>query len=169
VAHILSKSRSTSSHLNQLAHIPPAGRVPALPSALSHAADCRSDGLCSRIVHCIQSIDRGARQHGVGPCDTPKLHNAIVVRYRRDSIDKIAKMIHRSRSAVTRMCCAMGLTSQKLHRVAPPPKAAQSDKPKTDVIGRAGKTTLPPLPSLRDELPVVQAGLSDRAEKRGSR
>jgi hypothetical protein len=81
VAHILSKRRSTSSHLNQL------GSCSCIAADLSHAADCRSDGLCSGIVHCIQSIDCGARQHGVGPCDTPKLHNAIVVRYRRDSID----------------------------------------------------------------------------------
>jgi hypothetical protein len=85
------------------------------------------------------------------------------------SIDKIAKMIHRSHSAVTRKCRAMGLTNQTLHRVAPSPKTTPSDEPRTDAIDRAGKTTLPPLPSLRDELPVVQAGLSDRAEKRGSR
>jgi hypothetical protein len=46
--------------------------------------------------------------------------------------------------------------------------APLSDEPKTDAIDRAGKATLPPLPSLRDELPLVQA-LDDRSEKRGRR
>jgi hypothetical protein len=67
------------------------------------------------------------------------------------SIDNIATTIHRSYSGVMRKCRAMGLTNQTIHRVAPSPKAVLSDKRKTDAVRRAGKTTLPPLPSLRDE------------------
>jgi hypothetical protein len=84
------------------------------------------------------------------------------------SIDNIAKMIGRSDSAVARKCRAMGLANQTLHQVARSPKAALSEEAKTDAIDRAGKTTLPPLPSLRDELPLVQAP-TDRSEKRGRR
>ena len=65
------------------------------------------------------------------------------------SIEKIAKMIRRGYSAVARKCHAMGLTNPTLHRVAPSPKAALSDRRAT--VTRAGKTTLPPLPSLRDK------------------
>jgi hypothetical protein len=64
-------------------------------------------------------------------------------------LDELAKMFHRSYSAVTRKCRAMGLTNQTLRRVAPSPKAALSDRRAT--VTRAGKTTLPPLPSLRDK------------------
>jgi hypothetical protein len=67
------------------------------------------------------------------------------------SIERIAKMVRRSRSAVARKCRAMGLTNQILRQVARSPKATQSDKRKTDAVNRAGKTTLPPLPSLRDD------------------
>jgi IS30 family transposase len=67
------------------------------------------------------------------------------------SIEKIAKMIRRGHHAVARKCREMGLTSQTLRQVARSPKAALSHKPKTDAIARAGKTTLPPLPSLRDK------------------
>jgi IS30 family transposase len=66
------------------------------------------------------------------------------------SLDKIAKRIGRSHSAVVRKCRAMGLTNQTLHRVAPSPKAT-GDKPKHAAVNRAGKTTLPPLPSLREK------------------
>jgi hypothetical protein len=84
------------------------------------------------------------------------------------SLKQIAKMIGRGKDVVARKCRAMGLTYQTLHRVAPSPKAALSEEPKTDAIARAGKTTLPTLPSLRDELPLVQAP-ADRSEKRGRR
>jgi hypothetical protein len=84
------------------------------------------------------------------------------------SIDNIAKMIHRSESVVARKCRALGLTNPTFHRVAPSPKAALSDKRATDAVSRAGKTTLPTLPSLRNELPLVQAP-ADRSEKRGRR
>ena len=63
-------------------------------------------------------------------------------------LEEIAKMFHRGYSAVARKCRAMGLTNQT-RRVAPPPKAALSDRRAT--VTRAGKTTLPPLPSLRDK------------------
>jgi IS30 family transposase len=65
------------------------------------------------------------------------------------SLEEIAKMFPRSYSAVARKCRAMGLTNQTLRRVAPSPKAALSDRRAT--VTRAGKTTLPPLPSLRDK------------------
>jgi hypothetical protein len=65
-------------------------------------------------------------------------------------LEEIAKMFHRGYSAVARKCRAMGLTNQT-RRVAPPPKAALSDKRATGAVNRAGKTTLPPLPSLRDK------------------
>jgi hypothetical protein len=67
------------------------------------------------------------------------------------SFDKIAKTIGRSRSAVVRKCRALGLTNQTQRRVAPSPKATLSDKHEHEVVHRAGKTTLPPLPSLRDK------------------
>jgi IS30 family transposase len=67
------------------------------------------------------------------------------------SIEKIAKKIGRSHSAVARKCRAMGLTNQTLHQVARSPKAALSDKRTTDAVNRASKTTLPSLPSLRDK------------------
>ena len=63
-------------------------------------------------------------------------------------LEEIAKMFHLGYSAVARKCRAMGLTNQT-RRVAPPPKAALSDRRAT--VTRAGKTTLPPLPSLRDK------------------
>jgi hypothetical protein len=67
------------------------------------------------------------------------------------SIERIAKKMDLSHSAVARKCRAMGLANKTLHQVARSPKAALSDKRKTDKVHRAGKTTLPPLPSLRDE------------------
>jgi hypothetical protein len=67
------------------------------------------------------------------------------------SLEEIAKMFHRGYSAVARKCRAMGLTNQTLRRVAPSPKAALSDKRATDAVKRAGKTTLPPLRSLRNK------------------
>jgi IS30 family transposase len=82
------------------------------------------------------------------PADEKQLRQ---LREKGVSLDEIAKMFHRGHSAVARKCRAMGLTNQALRRVAPSPKAALSDKRATDAVKRAGKTTLPPLPSLRDE------------------
>jgi len=67
------------------------------------------------------------------------------------SLEEIAKIFHRGYSAVARKCRAMGVTNPTLRRVAPSPKVALSHKPNMDAIARAGKTTLPPLPSLRDK------------------
>jgi hypothetical protein len=99
------------------------------------------------------------------PADEKQLRQ---LREKGGSLKKIAKMIGRSDSAVAHKCRAMGLTNQTSHRVAPSPKAALSDRRATEGVKRAGKTTLPPLPSLRDEPPLVQA-LGDRSEKRGRR
>jgi hypothetical protein len=84
------------------------------------------------------------------------------------SIEEIAKMIRRGYSAVARKCHAMGLTNPTLRQVARSPKAALSHKPKTDAIARAGKTTLPTLPSLREE-PLLVPAPGDRSEKSRSR
>jgi hypothetical protein len=67
------------------------------------------------------------------------------------SLDEIAKILHRSYSVVGRKCRAMGLTNPTVHRVAPSPKAALAAERHPDATKRAPKTTLPPLPSLRDE------------------
>jgi DNA-binding transcriptional MerR regulator len=64
-------------------------------------------------------------------------------------LEEIAKMFHRGYSAVARKCRAMGLTNPTLRHVVRSPKAALSDRRAT--VTRAGKTTLPPLPSLRDK------------------
>ena len=82
------------------------------------------------------------------PADEKQLRQ---LREKGVSLEETAKMFHRSYSAVARKCRAMGLTNQTLRRVAPSPKATLSDKRATDAVNRAGKTTLPPLPSLRDE------------------
>ena len=65
------------------------------------------------------------------------------------SLEEIAKIFHRGYSAVARKCRAMGVTNPTLRRVAPSPKVALSHRRAT--VTRAGKTTLPPLPSLRDK------------------
>ena len=64
-------------------------------------------------------------------------------------LEEIAKMFHRGYSAVARKCRAMGLTNPTLRQVVRSPKTALSDRRAT--VTRAGKTTLPPLPSLRDK------------------
>ena len=64
------------------------------------------------------------------------------------SLEEIAKMFHRGYSAVARKCRAMGLTNQTSPGCAVTKGGTIRQRA---TVTRAGKTTLPPLPSLRDK------------------